>query len=175
MKIILLGYMGSGKSTLGKILAERRNLPFIDLDSYIESKENKEIKEIFKEKGEIYFRKLEHDYLKNLLQSENDFVLALGGGTPCFGNNMNLILEHSPYVFYLRYSPKKLAERLKYEKRNRPLIADIDDENLEDFIRKHIFERNMFYNQAHFIIASDNFSIDESLAQIEMNIIGKSQ
>ncbi|GIM53207.1 shikimate kinase [Capnocytophaga cynodegmi] len=168
MKIILLGYMGSGKSTLGKSLAQRKNLQFIDLDTYIEEKENTSIKEIFNTKGEIYFRKRESFYLNELLLSEKDFVLALGGGTPCFGNNMDLVSKLTKNTFYLKYAPKSLTERLLLEKKSRPLISDLKDEDLEDFIRKHLFERNTFYTKANYIITMDNLSLEESLEKIEV-------
>lgn len=168
MKIILLGYMGSGKSTLGKALAQRKNLQFIDLDTYIEEKENTSIKEIFDTKGEIYFRKKESFYLNELLLSRRDFVLALGGGTPCFGNNMELVSKSTKNTFYLKYIPKSLTERLLLEKKSRPLISDLKDEDLEDFIRKHLFERNIFYTKANYIITMDNLSLEESLEKIEV-------
>lgn len=170
MKIILLGYMGSGKTTLGKHLAQVYKLPFIDLDDYIEKKENASIEEIFKTKGEIYFRKQETFYLKELLLSSDSFVLSLGGGTPCFGNNMEYIIQHSKMVFYLKYQPKTLAERLLDEKNHRPLIAHLNHTNLEDFIRKHLFERNPYYFQAHHAIQMDELSIENSLEKLK-NII----
>lgn len=166
MKIILLGYMGSGKSTLGKALAKKKNIPFIDLDHYIEQKESLSVKEIFKIKGEIYFRKKETFYLSELLHFDTDFVLALGGGTPCFGNNMDIILQATPYVIYLKYNYLSLTQRLLKEKHKRPLIADLEDDALEEFIRKHLFERNPYYSQAKHIIPMDNLSIEESVREI---------
>lgn len=166
MKIILIGYMGSGKSTLGKAFAMKKKIPFIDLDHYIEQQENSSIRQIFKEKGEIYFRKKETFHLNTLLNSDENFVLALGGGTPCFGNNMQLIKNATSHVIYLKYSPKSLTERLRAEKNNRPLIAHLKEEDLEEFIRKHLFERNLFYSQANHIIAMDNLSVDESLEKL---------
>lgn len=163
MKIILMGYMGSGKSTLGKALANAKNIPFIDLDDYIAERENSSIPHIFKTKGEIYFRKKETEYLQELLQNPNDFVLALGGGSPCFGNNISIIKTADTTSIYLKYQPKNLALRLVKEKTHRPMITDINDDELEDFIRKHLFERNPFYMQADCLITMDNLSEDESL------------
>ncbi len=170
MKIILLGYMGSGKSTLGKALAKQKKLPFIDLDHYIEQQENTSIKEIFKEKREIYFRQKETFYLETLLKSDESFVLAVGGGTPCFGNNMQNIIKATKNTIYLKYSPQALTERLRLEKNNRPLIADIQEEDLEEFIRKHLFERNLFYSQANHIVVMDGLSLDESLEKLNIII-----
>ncbi len=166
MKIILLGYMGSGKSTLGKALAEQKKLPFIDLDHYIEQQENTSIKEIFKEKGEIYFRQKETFYLETLLKSDESFVLAVGGGTPCFGNNMQNIIKATKHAIYLKHSPQSLTQRLRVEKNNRPLIANIQEEDMEEFIRKHLFERNLFYSQANHIVVMDGLSFSESLDKL---------
>lgn len=163
MKIILMGYMGSGKSTLGKALSNAKNIPFIDLDAYIAERENSSITNIFKAKGEIYFRKKETEYLQELLQKQGSFVLALGGGTPCFWKNISLIKNADTFSIYLKYHPKSLASRLEKEKTHRPMITDINDDELEDFIRKHLFERNPFYMQADCLITMDNLSEDESL------------
>ena len=167
MKIILIGYMGSGKTTLGKALSLKKNVPFIDLDQYIEMKEGASVRRIFKDRGEIYFRKIESYYLSELLASQEDFVLAVGGGTPCFGNNMQLITDSTEMVVYMKYQPKSLAERLLQEKHLRPLIADIVDTDLEDFIRKHLFDRNPFYMQAKYHIPMDGLTDVEGLKAIE--------
>ncbi|MDD3723627.1 MAG: shikimate kinase, partial [Lutibacter sp.] len=95
MKIVLLGYMASGKSAVGRILSEKLNIQFIDLDSFIEEKEQLSISEIFETKGEIYFRKIEGIYLQELLNSKESTVISLGGGTPCYGNNIDLIENKS--------------------------------------------------------------------------------
>ncbi|GJH41444.1 shikimate kinase [Capnocytophaga sp. HP1101] len=167
MKIILLGYMGSGKTTLGKAIGDLKNISFIDLDSYIAKGEKLSVQEIFRSKGEIYFRKKETVYLKELLQKEEDFVLSLGGGTPCFGNNMALIKQATSLSIYLKYQPKTLAKRLIKEKQHRPLLSEINEAELEDFIRKHLFERNPFYMQANYIISMDNLTEEESISEIE--------
>ncbi|HLV62903.1 shikimate kinase [Galbibacter sp.] len=150
--IVLIGYMGSGKSTVGKVLAKQLQKDFIDFDKYIEAKENQNIPEIFKQKGEVYFRKKEAQYLGELLEDNSKAVVSLGGGTPCFGNNMQTIIETSPNVYYLKLSVDTLIDRLKPEKSYRPLIKDIADKDLSEFIRKHLFERNFYYLQAHHII-----------------------
>ena len=103
MKIILLGYMGSGKTTIGIQLARKLYLNFTDLDEFIEEKEQKSIKEIFKQKGEIYFRKIEHKYLKQFINENESYVLSLGGGTPCYAGNLDLILKDKKSLsFYLQ-------------------------------------------------------------------------
>ncbi|WP_431165388.1 shikimate kinase [Tenacibaculum halocynthiae] len=167
MRIIFLGYMASGKSTIGKIVAKKYNLPFIDLDDYIEKKEKKTVSEIFQSKGEIYFRKKENEYLKELVEAEDNFVLSLGGGTPCYGNNMDLIKESKNTIsFYLRASISTIINRLKSEKEQRPLVANLKNDDLNEFVAKHLFERSYFYNQAKHSIAIDTKKIDEICNEI---------
>ncbi len=158
-KIILLGYMGSGKSAIGKHIASILSLPFYDLDTFIEQKEEKKISEIFSEKGEIYFRHKEQEYLQELLLSPSQIVLSLGGGTPCYGNAMKLINKATPYVFYLQLPAKVLMQRLSVYQKERPLIAHLSKGKLEEFINKHLFERYSFYTQASFIIPCEGLSI----------------
>lgn len=155
MKIVLIGYMGSGKSTIGKLLAKKLNINFIDLDNYIEMKLENTISTIFKEKGEIYFRKMEHKFVKELLEKKESFILSTGGGTPCYANNMQQINAKTPNVFYLKVSISGLIDRLASEKEHRPLIKNIANEDLPEFIGKHLFERNMFYLQAKHTITCD--------------------
>lgn len=147
MRLVLLGYMGSGKSSIGKKLARALRLKFIDLDQYIEEKESASIAQLFKEKGEIYFRTAEHERLNELLRTQDNFVLALGGGTPCYAGNIELINKEATSI-YLKCSIKQLERRLKRAKSKRPLIADVDDDKLSEFIAKHLFERAPFYEQA---------------------------
>jgi shikimate kinase len=137
--------MGSGKSTIGKILAEQNRLQFIDLDTFIEEAEGQKVSKIFQTKGELYFRKKEFQYLVEVLAFKKGFVLATGGGTPCYGKNLQSILEASSNVIYLKVSLNGLIERLSAEKEHRPLIRDISNDNLTEFIGKHLFERSFFY------------------------------
>ena len=165
MKIILLGYMGSGKSTVAKELAKTLNLPFTDLDDFIIEKEKMSIKGIFETKGEIYFRLQESKYLKELLNNENDAVLALGGGTPCYSDNMELIKKEAISI-YLKASISTICQRLRSEKEQRPLIAYLNDEQLTEFVAKHLFERTNFYEQASESIAIDYKSLEEMLQEL---------
>ncbi len=171
MKIVLLGYMGSGKSTVGKRLAEKLDLSFIDLDEYIENNLNTSISEIFAETGEIYFRREEHRFLKEIFDQQDNFVLALGGGTPCYSNNMDLVLNHTDKVFYLRLSIGKLAERLRAGKDQRPLIRHLPDIELPEFIGKHLFERSPFYNRAPHILDVDKLDDDALMETIEKTLV----
>jgi shikimate kinase len=157
--------MGSGKSTVARILSEKLQLPAIDLDDYIVHKEGMTIPEIFQAKGEIYFRKMENIYLGELMSSDSSFVLALGGGTPCYANNMEIILKESD-SYYLKASIPTLKERLIGEQENRPLIADLSEEQLVEFIAKHLFERREFYERADSVISIDSKSPEEIASEI---------
>ncbi|WP_121967406.1 shikimate kinase [Myroides sp. N17-2] len=155
-KIILLGYMGSGKSTIGKILAEQLDLEFIDLDTEIEKKHQMSVSTMFKTKGEIYFRKQEHLLLHEIIETKDNFILSLGGGTPCYANNHLALQRDDVHSFYLRGSIKTLADRLEKEKEHRPLLNQNSDDTLEIFIAKHLFDRSYFYHQAKNIVTIDN-------------------
>jgi len=144
--------MGSGKTTVGRHLAEHLKLRFLDLDAYIEKKEKSTIADIFKNRGELYFRKREYQYLLEVLGLQDDVVLSVGGGTPCYGSNIEAILGSTEAVFYLNVPIPQLVERLSQQKAQRPLVRDISDEALPEFIGKHLFERGAFYNRAYFTI-----------------------
>lgn len=166
-KIVLLGYMGSGKSTIGRVLAQKMKYRFIDLDDYIEEKEGLSIAEIFNTKGEIYFRKKEHLYLKEVLGKNEALILALGGGTPCFAGNMEVIGKNNTVSLYLKVSIPALVKRLRTEKANRPLIGHIEsDELLTEYIGKHLFERSYYYNMAQYTIDISEATIEESIHKI---------
>lgn len=154
MKIILLGYMASGKSLIGSELAKIFDVNFIDLDRFIEEKEGHSIQKIFSEKGEIFFRKIENKYLKEVLDLKTNLVLSLGGGTPCFSNNLELIkASKNSKSIYLNVSVNELANRLMKAKNIRPMVAHVSDKNnMLEFVGKHLFERFPFYNQANYNI-----------------------
>jgi shikimate kinase len=156
--------MAAGKTTLGRALAKHLKLPFYDLDAYIEEREHQSVNELIHEKGELYFRKLERQALEEVLQAPQ-FVLAVGGGTPCFYENMELLNQNSK-SFYLRTSPGMLADRLKDTQDMRPLIAHLPNKALAEFAAKHLFERGVFYEQAHFILDA-NAAIDQNIREIE--------
>jgi shikimate kinase len=160
MKIILLGYMGSGKSTIGQTLANELNLSFVDLDHAIEKEIGMSIRDFFEATGELKFRRLENDVLKKVILENSSMILSTGGGTPCYGNNLELMKSAlKTKVFYLKASIKTLSERLVSEKDMRPLIQAIGEEDLPEFIGKHLFERSNFYLQAHHVIDIDQKSV----------------
>ncbi|WP_313215345.1 shikimate kinase [Soonwooa sp.] len=165
MIISLIGYMGSGKSHISKLLSQKINFKLIDLDQQIILKHQKKISEIFAERGEIFFRKEEKSILEEILKLDDNMVLSLGGGTPIYYNNMELINQKSKSVF-LQASVPTLTERLLRQKAKRPLIARLSDEELPEFIAKHLFERNTFYSQANYTINTNNKSPEEIVDEI---------
>jgi len=168
MEIILVGYMGSGKSTIAQKLSEVLDLKMIDLDEYIVEKEGVSIPKIFKKKGEIYFRKLETKTLEEIFKSQKNYVLSVGGGTPCYGKNIDLIIKNG-ISFYLKASLQTLNERLLKEKNNRPLIKNIGDQDLLEFIAKHLFERNPYYEKTNHTVKIDGKDVKEIVEEIILN------
>jgi len=165
-KIILLGYMGCGKSTIANRLSKITNIPFVDLDKSIEERTNLSINEIFQKHGEIYFRKLERQVFIELLDSPEDLIIGLGGGTPCYANNHELLQGKNILSVYLKASVDTLFERLVANKSKRPIIANKTDEELKEFIAIHLFERSYYYNQAQHKVVIDGKSKDETTQDI---------
>jgi len=144
--IVLIGFMGSGKSTVGDILASHLSLVFVDMDAEIERTEGKSITEIFNCQGEAYFRNLEKATLNRLLKSKIPTVIATGGGTPCFGDNIDSI-NNGSYSFYLKVGRSSLVERL-LRSTDRPLINGMNKKELNAFIRSKLADREHYYKQA---------------------------
>ena len=172
MKIVLIGYMGSGKSAVGKQLASKLQIPFKDLDNEIEILEGNSIPQIFSDKGEIYFRKKEREILTDILTIEKNLVLATGGGTPCYSDVINLLISDKDVItIYLATSLDTLTDRIFNEKFNRPLISHLTTkEELKEFIAKHLFERSQFYNQALYTLRTDSFTIEEVVKEIILKL-----
>jgi len=161
MKIFLIGLPGSGKSTLGKELAASLDILFVDLDDEIEKNERKDIKTIFRESGETYFRKIESDSLHKWCESAKDFVMATGGGTPCFLNNMNVIKKAGKSIF-LDVPVAEIVRRIhKTERSDRPLLGRIQTEDLHDQIETMHRIRLAFYNQANLKISGSTVTAVE--------------
>lgn len=165
-KIVLLGYMGCGKSTIAQNLSKITNIPFLDLDKVIEERAKMSINEIFEKHGEIYFRKLEHEMFVELLQSPGNNIIGLGGGTPCYANNHELLKGENVASIYLKASIDTLYNRLVYNKSKRPLIANMNEEEMREFIAKHLFDRSFYYNQAQHKVVVDNRSVEETVQDI---------
>ncbi|QNR24072.1 shikimate kinase [Croceimicrobium hydrocarbonivorans] len=164
MKISLLGYMGSGKSSLAKLLAAHLELPLLDLDHLIEEECGQSVSELIFNRGELFFRQKEREILLDILQKP-DFVLALGGGTPCYYDNMDQV-NRSSISIYLERSIQDLYDVLAKDRRERPLIAHLADQDLKEFIAKHLFERREFYEKAIFKISQKQKDEEERLHSI---------
>ena len=162
-KIILLGYMGSGKSAVGSQLKKEINVTYCDLDHYIEKQLQESINSIFKTKGELYFRKMERHYLEKVLRTNSPLILSIGGGTPCYYDTMQYLntLKNSKTI-YLNTSVLELSNRLFEEQSSRPLLKHLKSlKDFQEFIGKHMFERSFFYNQANVSIKTDKKTISE--------------
>ena len=164
MIISLIGYMGSGKTTTGKDLAKAIGYEFIDLDQFIEQKYQTKIADIFANEGELGFRKKEREALHEILTNTN-IVLSLGGGTPVYYNNMEEITKNS-VSFFIRVQLPQLVKRLENKKGTRPLIAHLTNEELTEFVAKHLFERNQYYEKAKYTINVSSQSTLQVLDQI---------
>lgn len=169
MRIFLTGFMGCGKSFTGKKIAEQLNLSFIDLDDWLEEKARMSISQIFEKKGETFFRQLEAKALRSFAEQKN-IVLACGGGTVCFHNNMQWINEHGLSIF-LDCSEELLFQRLHKETSSRPLLMGKTEEELRYFIHKKLSERLPFYSQARISIHQEKE--DSQLSQHIVKTIRK--
>ena len=149
-RIILIGYMGSGKTTVGKALSKETGMMFYDLDWYIESRMRKSVSQIFAEKGEEGFRKIEYNMLHEVAEFE-DVIISCGGGTPCFFDNMDYLNQQGDVV-YLKASPETLYKHLLMAKVERPLLKDKTPDELIAYITEHLNEREPFYTKANHIL-----------------------
>ena len=158
-----MGFMGSGKSTIGKKLANKLNCTHIDLDTLIERNYNTSIYNIFIKSGENQFRKLESITLKSI--STSNIVISTGGGTPCFLDNIKWIKENGISI-YLTLDEKSIYNRLKKSKKDRPLINSLNDNELKKFIKRSLTEREKFYNEANIRTKSLNLKIKDLIKLI---------
>jgi shikimate kinase len=168
MKIFLIGFMGSGKTHWGRRLGAKLNLPFYDLDTVITGQESKSVAEIFAEKGEEYFRYQEKETLERISAEQESFILSCGGGTPCFFNNIEFMKKNGK-VIWLNTSIDMLTERLRKERMSRPLISDVDDEDLRRHIIRKLSERRMYYQQADVTVGEENTNLDELIKILLQN------
>ena len=156
MKIILVGYMAVGKTTIARLLSKKIDFRIVDLDKLIENKVGLSINKIFEQKGEIYFRKIEHETFKKIVVNNESLIISTGGGTPCYANNNLFLNVENVISIYLKASIDVILERLQSEKKERPLVANKSDKELQEYVAKHLFERSYFYSQAKFTIFVDN-------------------
>lgn len=163
MNLFLVGYMASGKTTFGSALASRLNLPFVDLDQYIEETEGKKISEIFNSHGEEGFRKIEKKCLLEICRNQN-CIIACGGGTPCYFDNMEVMNDQGVTVF-LKASVATLVRRLVEENASRPLVAGKSPDEIEDFVKRQLSLRQPFYSKAQIIFNSDFLDTEQEINQ----------
>lgn len=162
-RIILIGYMGAGKTTIGKALASNLGLMFYDLDWYIETRMHRTVAEIFEERGEEGFREIEHNMLHEVAEFEN-VVISCGGGTPCFYDNMEY-MNRQGMTLYLKASPEVLAAHLRMGKSVRPLILGKNDEELRQFIIESLESREPYYSMAKYTLDVDVMDNNEKIQQ----------
>ena len=156
MTFFLIGFMGSGKTHWGQLWADKYGFNFIDLDAVVEKLEGKKIAAIFEINGEDYFRKIESAALKNLVEVENT-IIACGGGTPCFYENLNWMNKMGTTI-YLSSTPNQILERVLEEQEKRPLLKTMNQGELLFFIEQKLKERAIFYNAASLIFPSDGLT-----------------
>ena len=164
-RILLTGYMGAGKTTLGRALATKLGFTFIDLDCYIEERFRKTIPQIFAEKGEEGFRDIERRMLHEVAEFE-DIIISTGGGTPCFFDNIDY-MNSKGITVYLQVPVERLFIRLSIARKQRPLIKDKNDEELREFIAQQLAKREPFYSKAQYSFEADKL---EDKKQIESSV-----
>lgn len=157
--------MGSGKTYCGRELSQKLSIPFFDLDEQVITHEGKSINEIFGAKGEEYFRMLEKDVLHIITESHESFVMACGGGAPCYFNNIEF-MKKSGTTVWLNTPVEILFKRLLKERAQRPLLKDLSDEQLKSFIIKKFSDRRMYYEQAEIIVEGENLELDKLIEKI---------
>ena len=161
-RILLVGFMAAGKTTLGKALARDLGLQFVDLDHYIENRYRCTVAQLFAERGEEAFRLIERNMLHEVAEFE-DVIIACGGGTPCFFDNMEYMNGKGETVF-LDASPEVLFRRLKIAKSKRPLLMDKSDEELMDVIQNALRVRIPFYSQAKYVFNAESLEDREQIS-----------
>jgi shikimate kinase len=165
MRIYLIGFMGAGKSHWGPLLAREAGFDFFDLDREIEKNQGLSIDHLFAQQGEESFRLLEKQCLHQITEGHTQFVMACGGGTPCFFNNIDF-MKRSGQVVWLNPSVKKLASRLFAERDHRPLLQTLSDLELEGYIQKKMADRRLYYEQAHYRIDEETIDLPQLLKSL---------
>lgn len=162
MKLFLTGYMGTGKTTVGRLLAKKFNWSFIDVDNFIENRYHKTVNAIFEEKGEAAFREIERHVLQEISSFEK-VVVSTGGGLPCFFDNMDL-MNRTGITIYLKSNVNDLVDRLNTEKHTRPLIRGKSPQELKDFVDANLKKREPFYKKSRF-----TFDVKKCATRKELN------
>jgi shikimate kinase len=162
LRIFLIGFMGAGKSHLGKELAKKLQCSFIDLDEAIESVTGMSVHDNFMQHGEASFRQLEYDVLKTQLASSQNFVMACGGGTPCFFDTM-VLLKGAGKVIWLHPPLSVLVARLTMQKEKRPLISSLDASSIPAYVETMLLARLPIYAQAHHTVTDESPTVQSVL------------
>ena len=169
MKFFLIGFMGAGKTTVGKYAARANGLTFLDLDKYLEMRVGMPIPEIFHRHGEDWFRKKEREMLQEVIALEDeDYLISTGGGTPCFFDNIDL-MNTAGKTIYLDLSASRLTDRLRHSKTKRPLITNLSGD-LQVFVHKKLMERAEFYARAEIILPEEQTGKKE-VSEVIRNLI----
>ncbi len=166
-RIFLVGFMGCGKSTIGKYIAHDLNWDFVDMDSFFEEKHQCTISQYFERYGEDGFRKAENEVVAEL-SKQNNAIIATGGGAPCFFNNMDIMLS-AGLVIYINVEPTDLCHRLRNAKNNRPLLAQKTDDELLSYISSKLSEREPFYRRAHIVVDGEHLPFSAYRTLIELH------
>ena len=162
--IYIIGFMGAGKTSLGRKMAHQLGFSFIDLDRAIEVKVGRTVTSLFDSQGEAYFRKLEAETLKEI--SQPNTVIACGGGTPCFNHNLDYMFDEG-LIVYLKMEPGMLLSRLQTNRHKRPLVAALSEEDLVAFVYEKLAERESFYINAHIIFYPMRDKLEDLIRQIQ--------
>jgi len=165
MKIYLIGFMGSGKTRWGRLLSQKLSIPFFDLDEQVTAHAGKSITEIFASEGEEHFRLQEKDTLHIITESHDSFVMACGGGSPCYMNNIEY-MNQSGTTVWINTPLDTLFQRLVSEKEKRPLIKELSDEQLQHFISKKFSDRKIYYEQAAVTVDEEPVRLDKIIEKI---------
>ena len=165
MKIFLIGFMGSGKTYWGRELSQKLGIPFFDLDEQVAEHAGKPIPEIFEQEGEEQFRMQEKDILHIITESHDSFVMACGGGSPCFFNNIEY-MNRSGTTVWINTDMETIFNRLAAEKEKRPLIKDLSDDQLRYFIGKKFAGRKIYYEQADLTVNEEPLLVETMIEKI---------
>lgn len=167
-RIFLIGYMGAGKTTIGKRLANELGLSFIDLDCFIENRYQQTVNQLFNQRGETAFRIIEQKLLHEISLFENTLI-STGGGAPCFFDNM-MFMNNVGTTIYLKVSVKELTNRLELCKHTRPLLKDKTKQELSDFITNNLIKRENYYSQANIIFDAEVLLEDTDVETISKEL-----
>ncbi|MEA3480091.1 MAG: shikimate kinase [Bacteroidota bacterium] len=171
MRLFIVGFMGAGKTTIGRSLAKKLKYKFVDLDELFEDKFHFSIANFFDRFGEDKFREFEHQLLKQTIIEHDDLIISTGGGTPCFYDNMD-IMNKNGLTLYIRMHEHSLKHRLLRSRRRRPVLPGLREDEMEAFINKLMEYREPIYQRANFTVKGEDLDIDEIVSLIQTEVSG---